>query len=64
LLQLYDVFGIHTVDGQIKSLAGNERADPAKCVACGACVEACPQDLDIPGRMERLSAVVAELNQA
>jgi len=64
LLQLNDVFGIHTADDQIRGLAGNERANPAKCVACGACIEACPQDLDIPGRMERLTVVIAELNQA
>jgi len=63
LLQLHDVFRIHTVDAQIKGLAGNERANPAKCVACGACVEACPQDLDIPGRMERLTVVIEELNR-
>ena len=61
LLQLHDVFGLATADGQLKALGGSDRANPTKCVACGKCVEACPQDLDIPGRMERLSALVAEL---
>ncbi len=64
LLQLHDVFRLPTADPQIKALAGSERQNPAKCVACGACVEACPQDLDIPGRMERLTAVIEELASA
>jgi predicted aldo/keto reductase-like oxidoreductase len=63
LWQLYDVFRLTTVEAQVKGLAANENAHPQRCVACGACVEACPQDLDIPGRMQRLSDITAELNQ-
>jgi len=64
LLQLHEVFGLTTVDPQIKALAGSERQNPAKCVACGACVEACPQDLDIPGRMDRFTVLIEELTSA
>jgi predicted aldo/keto reductase-like oxidoreductase len=64
LLQLHDVFRLSTADAQIKAMGSSERANPSKCVACAACVEACPQDLDIPGRMERLTVLIEELTRA
>jgi predicted aldo/keto reductase-like oxidoreductase len=64
LLQLHDVFRLSTADAQIKAMGSSERANPSKCVACSACVEACPQDLDIPGRMERLKVLIEELTRA
>ena len=37
---------------------------PAKCVACGLCVDKCPQKLPIPERMQRLAELSAELQEA
>ncbi|MGQ9729656.1 MAG: aldo/keto reductase [Candidatus Zipacnadales bacterium] len=61
LLQLHEVFHLTTATRQLRGLGGNERANPKKCVACGACVEACPQKLDIPGRMQRLANLIDQL---
>jgi len=63
LLQLYEVFRLSSAAGQIARLHGRERHSPAKCVACEACVEACPQDIPVPERMERLAALIEELHQ-
>jgi predicted aldo/keto reductase-like oxidoreductase len=60
--QLYDIFGVKSVAPQIAALTSEK--DPANCTACGTCVEKCPQKLPIPDRMERLAAIVAELNRA
>jgi L-lactate utilization protein LutB len=63
LLQLYEVFRLSSAAPQIARLHGNERRSPTKCVACGACVEACPQEIPVPERMERLAALAEELSQ-
>ncbi len=63
LLQLHEVFRLSSAAGQLARLHGNERLSPAKCVACEACVEACPQDIPVPERMERLAALIEELHQ-
>jgi predicted aldo/keto reductase-like oxidoreductase len=62
LLQLHEVFRLSTAAEQLRKLHGNERVDPTKCTACGACIEACPQDLPIPERMERMAVVIRELH--
>ena len=59
--QLHEIFGVKTVAKQIAGLHGNEKHDPAKCTACGSCVEKCPQKLPIPERMAKLAALAKEL---
>ncbi len=63
LLQLYDVFGLSSAAPQIARLHEHERISPTKCVACGTCVEACPQEIPVPERMERLAALAEELSR-
>jgi predicted aldo/keto reductase-like oxidoreductase len=63
LLQLHEVFRLSSAAPQIARLHGSERRSPTKCVACGACVEACPQEIPVPERMERLAALAEELCQ-
>ena len=33
---------------------------PWDCIACGSCKEVCPQQIDIPGYLEKLSAKLKE----
>lgn len=61
LWQLGGLLRLRTMTGQIVALKGNEAQHPSKCTACATCVEACPQDLPIPDRMERLVALIEEL---
>jgi len=62
LWQLGGLLRLATMTGQIVALKGNEAQHPSKCVACDTCVEACPQNLPIPDRMERLVALIEELS--
>ena len=64
LWQLHEVFGMESAKGMLERVRGNERVDPHKCTACGACVEACPQDLPIPDRMARLAELIDALPEA
>ena len=61
LLQLHEVFHIGSASERLAKAYGNERFDPNRCSACGQCVEACPQDLPIPERMERMASVMKAL---
>lgn len=63
LFQLHEVFKLASATQQLSGMAGSARYDASKCVACEKCVEACPQNLPIPERMERLAAVFEELAQ-
>jgi uncharacterized protein len=56
LFQLHEVFEMPTATAQLKGFAGNDTYDASKCLACGVCVEKCPQNLDIPAKMERIVA--------
>lgn len=64
LYQLHAIFEISSGDRMIANALHNERQDPRKCVACGACVEKCPQKLPIPERMARLAEIAASLQPA
>lgn len=61
LYQLKTVFGMSTADDQIRATKGHERNDTTRCVACGVCVEKCPQKLPIPERMEALARIADAL---
>ena len=61
LYQLHAIFEISSADRMIAGLINNERMDPRKCTACGACVEKCPQKLPIPERMAKLAEISASL---
>ena len=50
-----------TVMMSIMEMSPNEL--PASCTACGDCVKACPQNIDIPGIMQTFSGVIVELSE-
>jgi len=58
------VFGLEGAKKQVARMYQSERADPAKCIACGACVEKCPQNLPIPERMADLARMAEEAHNA
>lgn len=60
--QLAAVFGLESGREKVAAMYGAEGQNPARCVACGACVEKCPQKLPIPEYMERMAALAEELH--
>ena len=64
LFQAHDVFGLATATQQLAGLSGSQRMDPNKCTACQTCVEACPQNLPVHERMERMAESIAEVSQS
>jgi predicted aldo/keto reductase-like oxidoreductase len=35
---------------------------PAACIGCGACTKQCPQEIDIPGIMQKFTELLAKRN--
>jgi predicted aldo/keto reductase-like oxidoreductase len=64
VFQLHDVLEMPGALAQLKNFATNDQFDASKCLACGICVEKCPQSLDIPGKMEAVAAFFAKLKSA
>jgi len=58
--QLSQIFGLPAGEKQIEDLRAKGQIDPSKCEACGKCTEACPQNLPIARRMERLAELLQE----
>lgn len=61
LYQLHAIFGVEGAGAMIAAARGQEDSDPARCTACGACVEACPQGLPVPERMQRLATIMQQM---
>ena len=45
-----------THDKRVWEKAMEETAGPAACIGCGQCTAHCPQNIDVPGYLSRLSA--------
>ena len=54
---VYNVYGINKDLGRFKKVMENNGVALDACVKCGACVEQCPQKIDIPARLEEISKI-------
>ncbi|MFP4058030.1 MAG: aldo/keto reductase [Candidatus Brocadiia bacterium] len=59
--QLYQIFGLPAGEEQLEELKRKGDIDPSRCDACGQCTEACPQNLPVAKRMERLAKALEEI---
>lgn len=62
--ELIALYNDYLLNGDGKFLAMKvsqlpEDKQPQNCVACGACAEKCPQNIDIPGVMSKLTDIAA-----
>jgi len=62
LYQASEIFGLDTARKELAAAREDKGMEAARCTACEKCVEACPQDLPIPARMEALAALMERLS--
>ena len=58
LYQGIEIFEMESAREQLQASRDKKNMDASRCVTCEKCVEACPQDLPIPDRMERLAELI------
>lgn len=62
VFSIYNNYAIHKqAGGFIRDIDRLGEAGPSHCQACGACMEHCPQHIQIPDRMAEISALVEKL---
>ena len=62
--QMLEIFEMESGREQLAAAAGKAHLDASRCKACKECVEACPQSLPIPDRMERLAELAKQLSES
>ena len=62
LLRLSNEYILSGNKGMLKGDIADYPEDkrPSACIGCGACAKVCPQKIDIPGIMTKISEAVAE----
>jgi predicted aldo/keto reductase-like oxidoreductase len=59
-LNLYNQYQIHKNIDSVRHMffmSGTVSSSPRDCTKCGACVKACPQNIDIPDYLEKLTTL-------
>ena len=54
---IYNVYGINKDIDRFRAALKNNPVELDVCVKCGACVEQCPQKIDIPTRLEEINNI-------
>ena len=54
---IYNVYGINKDIDRFRKALSNNPVELDVCVKCGACVEQCPQRIDIPTRLEEINKI-------